>query len=346
MTRKELLMKAINFEEVPRVPVSTLSGATWAVKQENMSPEELLRLPDAGAQIILDTCDKLNVDIVYGGRAIPHIILRAMGGKINNSRVGLPGEVIENPFEELEEIHNWTVEQVMENLRKDEEYQLLLKQTRIIAEKNGGERFVGVGSFGPFTTAAQLAGVNEFMMYLGDEDEEELVKEVLEFAEEVVYHLTLDFLEAGGDLVYIAEPVSSGDLISEEYFEKYSLPYLKHLNDRLAKTCPYMLLHICGKTMERISALKDSGIAIFSVDSLNLEEALRLAERKITIMGTLSPVRVLEKESAGEIYNKSRDLVKTAGLTGGFILAPGCDLTPDTPYEHIEAMVRAVSGKE
>ncbi len=346
MTRKELLMKAINFEEVPRVPVSTLSGATWAVKQENMSPEELLRLPDAGAQIILDTCDKLNVDIVYGGRAIPHIILRAMGGKINNSRVGLPGEVIENPFEELEEIYNWTVEQVMENLRKDEEYQLLLKQTRIIAEKTGGERFVGVGSFGPFTTAAQLAGVNEFMMYLGDEDEEELVKEVLEFAEEVVYHLTLDFLEAGGDLVYIAEPVSSGDLISEEYFEKYSLPYLKHLNDRLAKTCPYMLLHICGKTMERISALKDSGIAIFSVDSLNLEEALRLAERKITIMGTLSPVRVLEKESAEEIYNKSRDLVKTSGLTGGFILAPGCDLTPDTPYEHIEAMVQAVSRKE
>ena len=205
---------------------------------------------------------------------------------------------------------------------------------------------MGVGSFGPFTTAAQLSGVNEFMMYLGDEDEEELVKEVLEFAEEVVYHLTLDFLEAGGDLVYIAEPVSSGDLISEEYFEKYSLPYLKHLNDRLVKTCPYMLLHICGKTMERISALKDSGIAIFSVDSLNLEEALRLAERKITIMGTLSPVRVLEKESAEEIYNKSRDLVKTAGLTGGFILAPGCDLTPDTPYEHIEAMVRAVSGKE
>lgn len=346
MTRKELLMKAINFEEVPRVPVSTLSGATWAVKQENMSPEELLRLPDAGAQIILDTCDKLNVDIVYGGRAIPHIILRAMGGKINNSRVGLPGEVIENPFEELEEIHNWTVEQIMENLRKDEEYQLLLKQTRIIAEKTGGERFVGVGSFGPFTTAAQLAGVNEFMMYLGDEDEEELVKEVLEFAEEVVYHLTLDFLEAGGDLVYIAEPVSSGDLISEEYFEKYSLPYLKHLNDRLAKNCPYMLLHICGKTMERISALKDSGIEIFSVDSLNLEEALRLAEQKITIMGTLSPVRVLEKESAEEIYNKSRDLVKTAGVTGGFILAPGCDLTPDTPYEHIEAMVRAVSGKE
>ena len=40
MTRKELLIKAINFEEVPRVPVSTLSGATWAVKQENMSPEE------------------------------------------------------------------------------------------------------------------------------------------------------------------------------------------------------------------------------------------------------------------------------------------------------------------
>ena len=249
MTRKELLIKAMNFEEVPRVLVSTLSGATWAIKQEGISPEELLRLPDAGAQIILDTCDRLNVDIVYGGRAIPHIILRAMGGEINNSRVGLPGEVIQKPLQELEEIRNWTVDQVMENLRRDEEYQLLLKQTRIIAEKTGKERFTGVGSFGPFTTAAQLVGVNEFMMYLSDEDEEDLVREVLEFSEEVVYHLTMDFLEAGSNLVYIAEPVSSGDLISEDYFETYSLPYLKQLNDRLSEKCPYMLLHICGKTM-------------------------------------------------------------------------------------------------
>ena len=346
MTRKELLIKAMNFEEVPRVPVSTLSGATWAIKQEGISPEELLRLPDAGAQIILDTCDRLNVDIVYGGRAIPHIILRAMGGEINNSRVGLPGEVIQKPIQELEEIRNWTVDKVMENLRRDEEYQLLLKQTRIIAEKTGKERFTGVGSFGPFTTAAQLVGVNEFMMYLSDEDEEDLVREVLEFSEEVVYHLTMDFLESGGNLVYIAEPVSSGDLISEDYFETYSLPYLKQLNDRLSEKCPYMLLHICGKTMERISALKDSGIAIFSVDSLDLEEALKRADGKITIMGTLSPVRVLEQECPEEIYQKAQNLVQTAGLFGGFILAPGCDLTPDTPYEHIEAMVRAVSGKE
>ena len=346
MTRKELLIKVMNFEEVPRVPVSTLSGATWAIKQEGISPEELLRLPDAGAKIILDTCDRLNVDIVYGGRAIPHVILRAMGGEINNSRVGLPGEVIQKPLQELEEIRNWTVDQVMENLRRDEEYQLLLKQTRIIAEKTGEERFVGVGSFGPFTTAAQLVGVNEFMMYLSDEDEEDLVREVLEFAEEVVYHLTMDFLEAGGNLVYIAEPVSSGDLISEDYFETYSLPYLKQLNDRLSEKCPYMLLHICGKTMERISALKDSGIAIFSVDSLDLEEALKRAGGKITIMGTLSPVRVLEQESPEEIYQKAQNLVQTAGFSGGFIMAPGCDLTPDTSYEHIEAMVRAVSGKE
>ena len=346
MTRKELLIKTMNFEEVPRVPVSTLSGATWAIKQEGISPEELLRLPDAGAKIILDTCDRLNVDIVYGGRAIPHVILRAMGGEINNSRVGLPGEVIQKPLQELEEIRNWTVDQVMENLRRDEEYQLLLKQTRIIAEKTGEERFVGVGSFGPFTTAAQLVGVNEFMMYLSDEDEEDLVREVLEFAEEVVYHLTKDFLEAGGNLVYIAEPVSSGDLISEDYFETYSLPYLKQLNDRLSEKCPYMLLHICGKTMERISALKDSGIAIFSVDSLDLEEALKRAGGKITIMGTLSPVRVLEQESPEEIYQKAQNLVQTAGFSGGFIMAPGCDLTPDTSYEHIEAMVRAVSGKE
>ena len=73
---------------------------------------------------------------------------------------------------------------------------------------------------------------------------------------------------------------------------------------------------------------------------------MKRAERKITIMGNLSPVRVLEQGSTEEIAQKAQNLVRTAGLSGGFILAPGCDLTPDTPYEHIEAMVRAVSGKE
>lgn len=343
MTRKELVEKAITFQSIPRVPAVTISGATWALRQAGISPDELMRLPDAGAQLLLDNCDRLDLDIMYAGRAIPHIILKGMGGVINNSRVGLPGEILKKPLDDIEQIHDWTAEQVMNNLRADEDYQLLIRQVINVAKLVGEERFIGVGSFGPFTTAAQIVGVNEWMIALADEDYEEEVRTLLELSEEVVYQVTLDALKAGGNLIYIAEPVSSGDLISEEHFEKYSLPYLKKLNDRLHNICPYMLLHICGNTKERIPALKDTGISIFSMDSIDLEEALKLAERKITIMGNLSPFRILERSTPEKIHKQSLELVKKAGLEGGFLLAPGCDLTPDTPYENIAAMVAAVS---
>jgi MtaA/CmuA family methyltransferase len=205
----------------------------------------------------------------------------------------------------------------------------------------GDDRFVGVGSFGPFTTAGQIVGVSEWMMDITDEDYEEEVQALMALAEEVVYQVVLDGIRAGGNLVYIAEPVSSGDLISEEKFEQFSLPALKRLNERMKEDCPYMLLHICGKTMQRVQTLSESGISIFSVDSIDLAEALTLADRKITIMGNLSPVRVLEQQTAEQVEAAGRALCRTAGLIGGFLLAPGCDLTPDTPYENISAMVRA-----
>ena len=346
MTRKELLKKAIAFEPVPRVPVVTMSGATWALKQAGLSPETLLQQPDAGAQVILDTCDRLNVDIVYGGRAIPHIILRAMGGVLNNSRIGLPGEIVKKPLQDIEEIYNWTPEQVMENLRADKEYQLLLKQTQIIREKTGEERFVGVGSFGPFTTAGQIIGVQELLTNLFDEDYEEDIDALMKFSEEVVYQVILDFLKAGGNLIFIAEPVSSGDLISEADFEKWALPHLVNIRNRLENETPYMILHICGSTKERIPALADSGISVFSLDALDIHEALDLAGGKITIMGNLNPVRILERKTEQEVHEQATALCKAAGKNGGFLLAPGCDLTPDTTYENIHAMVQAAFESE
>lgn len=229
----------------------------------------------------------------------------------------------------------------MENLRRDEEYQLLLKQITNMKEKIGEERFLGVGSFGPFTTASQIVGVSELFMDMIDEDYEEDTAALFALAEEVVYQVCLDAIRAGGNLVYIAEPVSSGDLISEEYFERFSLPMLKRLYERLKPDCPYMLLHICGNTMERIPALKDSGISVFSMDSLDLEKAFALADGKIALMGNLSPVRILENITADEVYEKAKELCDIAGRKGGFILAPGCDLTPKTDYSNIHAMVQA-----
>lgn len=342
MTRKELLEKAMTFQKVPRVPVVTMSGATWALKQADLSPDELMAMPDAGAKVLYDNCERLNLDLIYGGRAIPHIIMKGMGGVLNNSRKGLPGEIVKKPLDDIEQIHDWIAEKVMENLRADEEYQRLMMQIREVAKLTGEQRFVGVGSFGPFTTAGQMIGVQDFCIALTDEDYEEDVKALLELSAEVVYQVTADSLQAGGNLIFIAEPVASGDLISEEYFEKYSLPYLIQLKERLQELCPYMILHICGRTKSRITALKDSGITVFSMDSIDLKEALELAEGKITIMGNLNPVNVLERSSAEEVHRLSSELVKTAGLDGGFLLAPGCDLTPATSYENILAMVSAV----
>ena len=340
MTPKEIMTQGLNFQPTPRTPVTILTGVTWALRREKLSPEQMLRLPDAGARILVDAGELIGTDMIYGGRTMPYLIIRAMGGQIDNSLVGLNTNVIKSPLKTLADVDKLDIEEVSQKLEADEDYQLMLEQTKNMRKLVGDDKFIAVGGFAPFTMAGQMVNISLLMKALIKD--KEAVHKLMAFATEIVYRFTAKFLEVGGDLVYIADPTSSGDLISPKTYEEFALPALKEIVRRCKQNCPYLLFHVCGHTKQRLEPLRESGISCFSVDSVvDMAEALKIADKKYALMGNLSPTAVLERKGPQEVYDMSMELCRTGGHNGGFVLGPGCDLAPDTPLENLQAMVKA-----
>jgi uroporphyrinogen decarboxylase len=241
--------------------------------------------------------------------------------------------------ETLDELRRFSVPDIFGRLTAHPYYKTMARRMALLASRAGAEKLVMAFTPGPLTLAASFAGIEALLSALVED--RQLILDVLGFAAELCVSMLAYQADSGASAISIADPVSSVNVISAEFFETFSLPYLKRVTAALKPRGLPVMLHICGDTTSRLEPVKKAGIDIFSVDSIDLKNALSVARGHYTVFGTLSPVEALERATADEVYARAAALCRAAGPDGGFILAPGCDLTPDTPAENIDAMARA-----
>ena len=338
MTDKERVLRTLAFEKTDHTPFAVLNGQMWIAARHGLTMASMLDLPDAGAQMLVDAYREIGTEILTSGCAAAWPMMEAMGGKVDMNV--LSAEILTRPLKSLDEIHGFDVEKVISDMKKDHYYQRTLVQMRKMREIVGGEIMIGGGFFGPFTMAAQMLGVQDFMIELIDGEEDD-VRKTIDFAAEIVIAYLEDLVECGLDLITLPEPVASGDLISMAYYEDFVLPADLKVKERLAAKCPLILTHICGKTDHLVSTVAGSGFNVFSVDSIDMVKAQEDSAKRCALFGNLSPALILASKTADEVYEISRKLCEEMKPYGGFILAPGCDLSPNIPLENLQAMARA-----
>lgn len=340
MTAKELILKTLAFEKTETTPFAILNGQMWVCARNNITAAQLLDLPNAGAQLLVDTYKEIGTTIMTGGCSASWPMVTAMGGTIDMNTIA--AEILTRPLSEISDIENFDVNDIIAQMRNDHYYQQTLLQTKKMRELVGDDYLIGGGFFGPFTIAAQLLGVDNFMIELY-EDEDGYVDQLLDFSNEICIAYMEDLIANGLDLVTIPEPVASGDLISPDMFDEFVLPIDLKMMDRLKEKCPTSLVHICGKTDHLVSKIAANGFSLFSIDSIDMIKAQEDSAKRTALFGNLSPARILADKSADEVYEISKKLCEAMKPYGGFILAPGCDLAPTIPFENLRAMAKAAS---
>ncbi|MBC5647310.1 uroporphyrinogen decarboxylase family protein [Christensenella tenuis] len=344
MTGKDIVTRAVHFQDVPRTPVAFIDGGAWLVYQKGISYEDIFDMEDYGAGLIREYYELFDSDIVWTAPACYNLAIRALGGKVDFSIKGSCPEVLEPLLKSPEDIKKYDEKKIAEFLLADPGIQAMLEQTRLVAKEFGAEKCIAINYIGPFTLASQLIGITDFMMGLYDEETD--IWPLLNFATRVCYEFFHIFLEAGADTVFIGDPSSSGDLISPDMFEQYALPCIKSLTTLLEGEAQIKMLHICGSTQARIKPLRGSGIDGFSLDSIDLKTAMQLADGNFAIFGNMGTVSVMNEKSPDEIYTICLELARAGGLQGGYVMMPGCDLPPITPIENIKAMIRAAHANQ
>ena len=338
MTSKERILKTLLFEETDHTPFAVLNGQMWIAARNGLTMASLLELPDAGAKLLVDTYIEIGTEILTSGCAAAWPMMSAMGGEVDMNV--LSAEILTRPLKEISDINKFDVKTVIADMKKDYYYQRTLVQMKKMREIVGDDIFIGGGFFGPFTMAAQMLGVQDFMVELitGEEDE---INKLIDFSAEIVIAYLEDLVDNGLDLITLPEPVASGDLISIDHYKKFVLPADLKVKERLANRCPNILTHVCGKTDHLVDTVAESGFSIFSVDSIDMIQAQKDSAGRCALFGNLSPAQILVGKTPDEVYEISKKLCQDMKPFGGFILAPGCDLPPNTPFENIMAMSRA-----
>jgi MtaA/CmuA family methyltransferase len=146
-------------------------------------------------------------------------------------------------------------------------------------------------------------------------------------------------IEAGADLVCIADPSASGELIGKRAFSEFALPYinglLAHFREKFGIPA---IVHICGKVHSLGTALSEIDAESISVDAVASIGLLKqMAPSKIA-MGNVNTYLMANGRPDG-IFKNGKRCVKS----GVQILAPACGMSARTPTENILSLSKAVT---
>ncbi len=140
-------------------------------------------------------------------------------------------------------------------------------------------------------------------------------------------------VDAGADVVTIADPSASGEILGPRLFEEYALRYLNVLVDGLHERGARVIVHICGQ-MRAVWAQ----LAQLRADALSFDALVPMSRARENLPGRV----LMGNVSTYAIENSTPDHVRRAALhcacDGADIVAPACGLGMTSPLANVRAM--------
>ena len=150
---------------------------------------------------------------------------------------------------------------------------------------------------------------------------------------------TIDFgvaqLEAGADALTLPDH-ATGDLVSGEYYERY----LRDLHIEFVEEIPIpLILHICGRTVDRMEFIAQTGMAAFHHDSKNEPgESMEAMKQRISLVGNINNPETLFSKGPREV----REEVVQNLESGVQLIGPECAIPLQASIDNLKEIPRAV----
>lgn len=325
MTGRELIHKSFLLESVSRIPwipfvgihggnLIGVSAEAYLKSTDNMvsgiDKAIDLYMPD-GIPVIFDLqieAEALGCKLAWSDLNPPAVISHPLAGekKLNDLKIPGPG---------------------------DGRIGLVLEAARRIRERHPDLSVYGLVT-GPFTLALHLLGTDIFLRMFEDEQG---IKELMDFTKEVGMAMSAYYLEAGCDVIAVVDPMTSQ--IGPDQFRQYITAPVADIFAFIKKNKGLSSFFVCGYAQQNIEAMCEC-----KPDNISIDENIPLdwvrdicLERKISFGGNLKLTVVLLMGSPDDCQRHALECMDLGG-TKGYILAPGCDLPLNTPVENLRAV--------
>jgi [methyl-Co(III) methanol-specific corrinoid protein]:coenzyme M methyltransferase len=209
----------------------------------------------------------------------------------------------------------------------------VLDAIRLLRKEFGDEVAIVGKTMGPWSMAYHCFGVEPFLLLSLDDPGK--TKLVLDRLKEATVQFGQAQIDAGADALCLPDP-ATGDLVSGEYYERY----LQEVHTEFAERLDIpLILHICGRTVDRMPFIAKTGMAAFHYDSKNEPpESMEAVDGGIALVGNINNPETL--------FSKGPEAVRAevyANLDAGVqLIAPECAIPLQTSIENLLEIPKAV----
>lgn len=216
---------------------------------------------------------------------------------------------------------------------------VMIEGTRILAERAK----VPVAAFmtGPMTFSLQLMPYTDVIKKIIKNPA--FVHQLVRQSVEVIKAYCQALKDAGATILMICE--HDVQMMSPKHVKEFSLDYLPEI----FAIYDYNVMHICGdvsrhlefnaeyfKSLERLSTINVG-------PKVDIAATQKLLDGKIGVAGNIDHIDLLPLRTPPEVEAAVHAAIKASGGDPRFMVAPGCEITSDTPVDNIKAFVRAAA---
>jgi len=330
MTLKERLLNALEGKKVDKVPVCSVTQTGIVELMDEVGAPWPEAHSDAGlmAKLAIANHELSGLEAVR----VPYcltVLAQAMGCEVNMGTKNRQPSVTAHPYpKDLEGL------KMPDNLLGTGRIPAVLEAIKIIRDKVGPDVPVIGGMEGPVTLASDLSSVKSFMKW--SLKKPELFEQILDFATEATVAYANAMVEAGADIISVADPVASPDLMSPDTYKTELEPRLQKFSGSVNSVT---VLHICGNVNPILNYMADCGFEGLSVEEKigSVKKAKEVLGTRARLVGNISSPFTLLPGPVDKIKAEAKQVL----ADGVDVLAPGCGIAPMTPLANIKAMVEA-----
>jgi [methyl-Co(III) methanol-specific corrinoid protein]:coenzyme M methyltransferase len=209
----------------------------------------------------------------------------------------------------------------------------VLEAIRLLKREYGDEVAIIGKTMGPWSLAYHGFGLEPFLLM--SHDDPDATRRCLAALKEATVAFGRAQVEAGADALTLPDH-ATGDLVSGDCYRDYLQDLHAEFRERIPRP---LILHICGRTLDRLDAIARTGVHGFHFDSKNdPEEALRVAAGRIALAGNVNNPETLHGKGPEEV----RKEVYRCLDAGVAMIGPECAIPLRTDLENLREIPRAV----
>ncbi|MDO8433683.1 MAG: uroporphyrinogen decarboxylase [Candidatus Binatus sp.] len=330
------MMKACRREAAPYTPIWLMRQAGRYMPEYRRVRErhdflEMCRQPELAAEVTVTAVERLGVDaaIIFADILLP-LIPMAVGLHFEKG----DGPIIDRPIrsaadlDRIPPIDPDALNFVGESIK-------LVKSA--LANKTPLIGFAGA----PFTLASYLIEGGSSRQYQATKTFMYTQPEVWHRLMEMLARITADYLKmqiaAGADIVQIFD--SWVGSLGPDDFRRFVLPHTAAVIAAIPAEVP--VIHFGTVTGNLLELMRAAGGDVLGLDwRVNLAEAWARLNYSVAVQGNLDPVALFA--DVPEIRTRARAILDQAGCRAGHIFNLGHGILPETPVDHVIALVDAV----